>query len=50
MRDAIEQETRAFREKHEIPVETRERTACLEDLIDIRANERRRILADLRFI
>lgn len=45
--EAIEQESRAFCEKHAMPFGTREHTACLEDLMDIRANERQRTLADL---
>jgi hypothetical protein len=46
-RDAVELESRAFCEKHAMPFGTREHTACLEDLMDIRANERQRTLADL---
>ena len=44
---AIEQESRTFCEKHAMPFGTGEHTACLEDLMDIRANERQRTLADL---
>jgi hypothetical protein len=46
LQDAIEYESRAFCEKHGIP-ETREHTLCAADLVDIRANERRRTLGDL---
>jgi hypothetical protein len=46
-REAIEQESRAFCEKHAMPFGTREHTACLEDLMDIRATERQRALDEL---
>ena len=45
--EAIEQESRAFCKKHAMPFGTREHTVCVEDLMDIRANERQRTLADL---
>jgi len=45
--EAIEQGSRTFCEKHAMPFGSREHTACIEDLIDIRANERQRTLADL---
>ena len=44
---AIEQESRTFCEKHAMPFGSREHTACIEDLMDIRANERQRTLAEL---
>jgi hypothetical protein len=46
-RDAVEQENRAFCEKHGMPFGTREHTVCAEDLMDIRANERQRTLDEL---
>jgi hypothetical protein len=45
--EAIEQESRTFCEKHAMPFGSREHTACIKDLIDIRPNERQRTLADL---
>ena len=46
-RDTVEQESHAFCEKQGMPFGTREHTVCIEDLMDIRANERQRTLADL---
>jgi hypothetical protein len=46
-RDAAEQENRAFCERRGMPFGTREHTACAEDLMDIRANERQRTLDEL---
>ena len=46
-REVVEQENRAFCEKHGIPFGTREHTVCAEDLMDIRANERQRTLDEL---
>ena len=46
-RDTVEQESHAFCEKHGMPFGTREHTVCIEDLMDVRANERQRTLADL---
>jgi len=43
-RAVVEQEGRAFCEKHGMPFGTREHTVCAEDLMDIRANERQRTL------
>lgn len=48
--EAIERESHAFCEKHGMPFGTREHTACVEDLMDIRANERQRALTDLGII
>jgi hypothetical protein len=48
--EAIEQENRAFCEKHGMPFGTREHTLCAEDLMDIRANERQRTLDELGII
>jgi hypothetical protein len=42
--DAAVQESRAFCKKHGIPFGTRTHTLCAADLVDIRANEHRRIL------
>ena len=42
--DAVMQESRAFCEKQGIPFGTRTHTLCAADLVDIRANEHRRIL------
>ena len=38
-REVVEQENRAFCEKHGMPFGTREHTVCAEDLMDIRTNE-----------
>lgn len=46
-RAVVEQEGRAFCEKHGMPFESREHTVCAEDLMDIRANERQRTLDEL---
>jgi hypothetical protein len=46
-RDAVEQENRAFCEKHGMPFGTLEHTVCAEDLMDIRAHERQRTLDEL---
>jgi hypothetical protein len=46
-REVVEQENRAFCEKHGMPFGTREHTVCAEDLMDIRANERQRTLDEL---
>jgi hypothetical protein len=46
-REVVEQENRAFCEKHGMPFGTRKHTVCAEDLMDIRANERRRTLDEL---
>ena len=43
-REVVEQENRAFCEKHGMLFGTREHTVCAEDLMDIRANERQRTL------
>lgn len=45
--EVVEQENRAFCEKHGMPYGTREHTVCAEDLMDIRANERQRTLDEL---
>jgi hypothetical protein len=45
-RDTIEHENRAFCEKHGMPLGTRGHKARAEDLMNIRANERQRTLAD----
>lgn len=46
-REVVEQENRAFCEKHGMLFGTREHTVCAEDLMDIRANERQRTLDEL---
>jgi len=46
-REIVEQENRAFCEKHGMAFGTREHTVCAEDLMDIRANERQRTLDEL---
>lgn len=46
-REVVAQENRAFCEKHGITFGTRQHTVCAEDLMDIRANERRRTLDEL---
>ena len=49
-RAVVEQENRAFCEKHGMPFGTREHTVCAEDLMDITANERQRTLDELGII
>jgi len=46
-RAMVEQESRAFCEKHGMPFGTHEHTVCAEDLMEIRANERQRTLDEL---
>ena len=46
VREVVDQENRAFCEKHGMPFGTREHTLCAVGLTDIRANERQRTLAD----
>jgi hypothetical protein len=41
-REVVEQENRAFCEKHGVPFGTQEHMLCAEDLMDVRANERQR--------
>lgn len=43
----IEQESRVLCANHGMPFGTREHAACLEDLMEIRANERQRTLDEL---
>jgi hypothetical protein len=43
----IEQESRVLCANHGMPFGTREHAACLEDLMEIRANERQRTLEEL---
>jgi hypothetical protein len=49
-REAIEQESRAFCEKHGMRFGTLEHTICAQDLTDVRANERQRTLDRLGMI
>jgi hypothetical protein len=49
-REAVEQENRAFCEKHGMRFGTREHTICAQDLMDVRANERQRTLDRLGII
>ena len=46
-RAMVEQENRAFCEKHGMLFGTHEHTVCAEDLMEIRANERQRTLDEL---
>ena len=47
MQDAIEFESRAFCEKHGMPIGTREYASCAADLVGIRATEHQRTLDGL---